>query len=160
MKIRKQTRKKIVKLSLCLALLSFLFLMNNLNSVKAADGAAGSIEVSVDSLTAGTPLTVHCYDLTDGADYLVNHTNDDTGYSFTADGTEWQITIPNIESPSSGNTVTFYLRAQSAGTSLDSTSVVVNEMSDFYPIGLIITIGIVAIILGFVTTMIVKKKFF
>lgn len=127
---------------------SLFFPIATFTQVRAADGTVGSLQANSDFLIAGMPLTLRAYSLTGGADYLLNHTNDDTGYPFTApsDG-DWQITIPNIARPSSGSTVTFYLRQQSAGTEITAVTVTVFNLSDFLVTGLIVTMGVFILVI-------------
>ena len=152
------SRTGIFKLALALALFSMLLLMPNV-SVQGADGAAGSIEVGVTSILEKTPVTVHMYDLTGGADYLVNWTGDNTGHSFTtgANQDEHFITI-TIDKPSASNDVTVYLRAQSAGTTIDSVTLYVSDTTIF-PDDILIDIGItVAVIFVIVAAVMTLKR--
>jgi hypothetical protein len=113
---------------------------------RAADGAAGGISVSTTMIITGLPLSIRAYDLTNNADYKINHTNDDTGISFTAAGTTHDWVYPNVAMPSSGSTVTVYLRAQSAGTTLASASVSVFSLTAFLATGVIISAGVFVLI--------------
>lgn len=125
--------------------------------ISAADGAAGSLVANVDFIVAGMPVTLRAYDLTAGADYNLNHTNDATGYDFVAaaDG-DWQITIPNVVKPSGSSQVSFTLRGQAAGALLSTASVTIFNLQDFLVTGLIVVMG-VFILMIVIIKRVVKK---
>ncbi len=124
--------------------ISFQFF--TVKSVSAADGSAGGVAVSTSLILEGLPLAIEAYDLEDQADYLLNHTNDATGVSFTASGSTFDWAYPNVASPSSGSTIVVTLRAQSAGTLIASASTVVFSITDFLVTAVIISAAVFVLI--------------
>lgn len=97
-------------------------------AVLGADGTTGSIDFDQDSVTEGTLLYIELEGLTAGADYLVNWTTDDTGYSFTTGASQTDMTVPvKVDMPASGSVFVVYLRYQSAGTQIDAVTFIVTE---------------------------------
>lgn len=162
--INKQKHKidsmKIVKLSLLVLALSSLFVAISMNSqvVKCADGTTGTIELSTSSATVGTNVIVHVYGLTADADYLINTTNDASWKSFTPSGTEKQWTYYNIQAPSSGEDVVFYLRYQSAGTIISQDTVQVKALTEQVPISPLIILFVIGFVVTLVSGFIIKKR--
>lgn len=155
------SKKGFFKLALAIAFVGMLFFMSTSGTYIAsgADGAAGSIEIGVTNILEKTPVTIHMYDLTGGADYLVNWTGDNTGHSFTT-GTnqdEHFITV-TIEKPAADHDVTIYLRGQAAGAVVDSITIYVGDTSIF-PDDILIDIGItVAVVFVIVGAVLVLKR--
>ena len=143
------SRKKLALMvlpALCLG----LFLGVAPQVVSGADGATGSIELPVDTVPDGQRIYITLRDLTGGADYKLNWTGDDTGYSFTTGASETTKVFPvKIEDPSSGSMVAIYLRAQSAGTALDTVYVTVESSTDVFDTDIFFdwTIPIILIVL-------------
>lgn len=155
------SKKGIIKLALALAFLGMLFLSASSPTYVAlgADGAAGSIEIGVTNILEKTPVTIHMYDLTGGADYQVNWTGDNTGHSFTtgASQDEHFITV-TIDKPAASHDVTIYLRGQAAGAVVDSLSIYVGDTSIF-PDDILIDIGItVAVVFVIVGAVMALKS--
>ena len=153
------SKKTIVKVAITLGMLGMLFFAMPTASVMGADGAAGSIEVGVTNILEKTPVTIHMYDLTGSADYLVNWTGDNTGHSFTtgANQDEHFITV-TIDKPAADHDVTVYLRGQSAGAVVDSITLYVGDTS-LFPDDIIIDIGItVAVIFVIVAAVMTLKR--
>ena len=120
-------------------------------TAQAADGSSGSLTANVDFLIAGMPITPRAYDLDVGASYMLNSSEDDTGYAITApqDG-DWQITLPNVVATSGSSQVTFYLRAQSAGTLIASATVTVFNLQDFLVTSLIVLMGVFLLVVAII----------
>jgi len=117
------------KYKLAMASMLMLIAFTGMSSAMAADGTTGEIDFDQTSVSEDTMVYVHFKDLTGGADYLVNWTGDDTGYSFTTGSSQDDIYIPiTFSKPASGNAFVLNLRYQSAGTSIDSITVYVTEM--------------------------------
>ena len=110
-----------------MASMMVLLVFTGMNSAMAADGATGEIDFDQTSVSEDTMVYIHFKDLTGGADYLVNWTGDDTGYSFTTGASQDDMYIPiTFAKPSSGNAFVLNLRA-GTGTALDSITVYVTE---------------------------------
>jgi len=156
-KQRVPSRSGIFKLAVGIALFSMLFLAPSL-AAQGADGAAGSIEVGVTNILEKTPVTIHMYDLTGGADYLVNWTGENTGHSFTtgANQDEHFITV-TIDKPSADHDVTVYLRGQSAGAVVDSITLYVSDTS-LFPDDIIIDIGITVAVIFVIVAAVMTLK--
>jgi hypothetical protein len=151
---------KILKVAMLVLVLSSLFfaLSMNTQTVKGADGTTGTIELSTSSATVGTSVIVHVYGLTADADYLINTTNDASWKSFSPSGTEKQWTYYNIQAPSSGEDVVFYLRYQSAGTIISQDTVQVNALTTQVPISPLIILFVIGFVVTLVGGFIVKKR--
>ena len=89
--------------------------------------------------------------VTVGGDYTLNSTENDDGWDFTApqDG-DWQITIPNVVVSGGAAQVTYYLRAQSAGTELASATVTVFNLQDFLVTSLIVLMGVFLLVVAII----------
>lgn len=129
-----------------LLVLTVLALGIPLVPVQAADGAVGAIQISNQIFhVSGSVVSVQMFDLTVSADYLLNWTGDDTGISFTTSSTQTKFTHTFVLT-SSSSTVTFFLRAQSAGTTIDQVQATVVSLNSFLSTGLIISAGIFILI--------------
>ena len=138
-------------LTLPLILFGASFLPMNLvfvsiTQVRGADGAVGSVSVSTTMVLEGLPVAIEAWDLTNDAAYHINHTNDDTGVTFTASGTTYDWVYANVASPSSGSTITVYLRAGAAGTEINTATFTVFAITDFLVTAVIISAGIFVLI--------------
>ena len=126
------------------------------------DGALGALEVGVTSILEKTPVTIHMFDLTPGADYKVNWTGDATGHTFTTGSQQDEhfITI-NIDKPAASHDVTVYLIGAAAGNdsnAIDSLTLYVSDTS-LFPDDIIIDIGItVAVIFVIVAAVLTLKN--
>lgn len=116
------------KYKFAMASLMVLLAFTGMSQAMAADGTTGEIDFDQTSVSEDTMVYVHFKDLTGGADYMVNWTGDDTGYSWTTGSSQDDIYIPiTFSKPSSGNAFVLTLRYQSAGTAIDSITVYVTE---------------------------------
>jgi ABC-type Fe3+-siderophore transport system permease subunit len=127
--------------------------------VMGADGANGNIEDNIGNAVDGERVYVHCYNLDVSADYLLNHTGDDTGVSFTTGAAQTEIYVPiTLEKDATSEVYAIYLRAQSAGTALDQVTIFVSDPEDLTQEDLFMDLAIpimimaifAAIALGFV----------
>ena len=144
LKLKRKQRSK-VSISAFL-LLSLVMLGVSFVPARAADGAVGSIQVSNQIFhVSGSVVAVQMFDLTVSADYLLNWTGDDTGISFTTSSTQSKFTH-TFTLTSTATSVTFFLRAQSAGTIIDQVQITVVSLSSFLSTGLIISAGIFVLI--------------
>jgi len=153
------SRSGVFKLALTLGMLGMLFMAMPAAQIQGADGTAGNIEVGVTNILEKTPVTIHMYDLSSGADFKVNWTGNDDGHSFTtgANQDEHFITV-TIDKPSANHDVTVYLWPQSTGTALDSITLYVSDTS-LFPDDIIIDIGItVAVIFVIVAAVMTLKR--
>lgn len=113
------------------ALIALSLLMFTVGTGLAADGATGSVDLDQTSMADNTLVFVHFEDLTVSADYLVNWTGDDTGFSFTTGANQDDIYIPiKFEKPAGSNAFIVHLRA-GTGTAIDSVTVYVTEATTF-----------------------------
>ena len=168
-KQRIPSKKGIFKLAigfsfLLLLLIPTMGVSGSVATVEAvgADGAIGSLEVGVTSILEKTPVTIHMFDLTPGADYKVNWTGDATGHTFTTGSQQDEhfITI-NIDKPAASHDVTVYLIGAAAGNdsnAIDSLTLYVSDTS-LFPDDIIIDIGItVAVIFVIVAAVLTLKN--
>lgn len=133
--------------ALSIAILSLaLFGLPLLNTARAADGAAGNLQVSAQIFhVSGSVISVSMWNLDVSGDYLLNWTGDDTGISFTTSATQSTFSHTFVLT-STAATAVFYLRAQSAGTVIDQVQVTIVDLADFLATGLIISAGIFILI--------------
>ena len=129
---------------------TLLFLTLNTGYVAlGADGTTGSIEDNFGSLVDGQRIYVHCYSLTVSADYLVNHTGDDTGASFSTGSTQTEAYVPIVlDKAVSTEVYVIYLRSQSAGTVIDSVTIFVSDPDDITNEDLFMDLAIPVMIMG------------
>ena len=133
------------------------------STVSGADGANGNIEDNIGNAVDGERVYVHCYNLDVSADYLLNHTGDDTGLSFTTGASQTEIYVPIQLSKSATTEVySIYLRAQSAGTALDQITIFVSDPEDLTQedlfMDLAIPIMIMAIFAGIALGFVGKRR--
>jgi hypothetical protein len=140
-----------LKVGFVFSIMFFSFFMFPLVTSQAADGSNGALTGNVDFLIAGMPVTLRAYDLDVGADYNLNSSEDATGYDFTApqDG-DWQITLPNVVASGGASQVTFYLKAQSAGTVIATATVTVFNLQDFLVTSLIVLMGVFLLVVAII----------
>lgn len=128
----------------------------------SADGAIGSIEVGVTNILEKTPVTIHMFDLTGGADYKVNWTGDATGHTFTtASAQDEHFITVNINKPTASHDVTVYLMGAAAGNATNFIDAITLYVSDttLFPDDIIIDIGVtVAVIFVIVAAVMVLKR--
>ena len=149
-------RKRLIAVPILLAIFS-LFLFAPTPHALAADGSAGSISVSSNSILDGQIVTIWCYDLTASGDYHVNWTGENTGLTFTATaGDDDYVVDIGVDKPSASSSVTIYLRAGSAGTEIAKVTVTVQDLSTYLNTGLIIGAGVV-IMMAVIIYAIVKR---
>lgn len=153
-------RKSKAAFAFMIAISLMLMLMaGNTPQAQGADGSTGTLEIGVTNILDSTPITIRMYDLTSSADFQLNWTGENTGHSFTTGSqqTEHYVTV-NIDKPSATHDVTIYLRAQSAGTVLDSLTVYVSDTSIF-PDDILIDIGVtVAVVFVIVAAVMILKR--
>lgn len=132
--------------------------------VSGADGTTGTVDLDMTSVSEDTIIWVHIEGLTSSADYLVNWTDDNTGYSYTTGSsqTDYYVQI-KFAMPSSGTAFTVYLRYQSAGTLIDSVQVRITDPATILDEDAFLTIAIpiivITVIVSIVVGLTVKKKF-
>jgi ABC-type Fe3+-siderophore transport system permease subunit len=128
-------------------------------TVRGADGSNGNIEDNIGNAVDGERVYVHCYNLDVSSDYLLNHTGDDTGVSFTTGAAQTEIYVPiTLDKSATSEVYVIYLRAQSAGTALDTVTIFVSDPEDLTQEDLFMDLAIpimimaifAAIALGFV----------
>ncbi len=141
------TQKKKMRLSItALALLTIALFGLPLVAVQAADGANGNISQSSQIFhVSGSVVSVSMFNLDVASDYMLNWTGDDTGISFTTSATQTTF-LHTFSLTSTASTVTFFLRAQSAGTVIDQVQATVVNINDFLATSLIISAGIFVLI--------------
>ena len=136
----------------------FMFLMftSPVSQTLGAAGTTGSIEIGTTSAFDGAIVAVRCYGLEVSADYTVNHTGDDTGFSFTTGASQVEFTVYlTIDKPAASETVYINLFG-SAATFLDTVTLQVKDDSlipDSFLITLGITLLVLFLIVGIVTRM-------
>ncbi len=142
---QKLSRSKIT--GLFALLLGFTLMALPLSTVKAVDGTVGSVQASAQIFhVSGSPISINMFELTVSADYLLNWTGDATGISFTTSSVQTKFSHTFVLTSSAAQ-VTFVLRQQSAGTSIDSVQVTIVNLTDFLSTGLIISAGIFILII-------------
>ena len=141
---RIQKNKNQITFALAMALIIFAV---PLSAVYAADGSTGNIQASAQIFhVSGSPISISMWNLGVSSDYHLNWTGENTGISFTTSATQTKYSHTFVLT-STSSTVTFYLRAQSAGTVIDQTQVSVVDLADFLSTGLIISAGIFVLII-------------
>jgi len=119
-------KKQMLKVSVFLFVLFGLFIMVPA-SVLAADGTTGAIDFDQTSVSEDTLVYVHFKDLTGGADYNINSSDDATGYSFTTGSNQDDVYVPiTFSKPSGSNAFKIWLN-QGNGTGIDELTVFVTE---------------------------------
>jgi len=122
--------------------------------IQAADGSAGSMEIGATSAFDGAIVAVRCYGLTVSADFVVNHTSDLTGFSFTTGASQTEFTVYlTIDKPADSETVYVWLYGDAL---LDTQTLQVKDDSmipDEFLISLGITLLVLFIIVGIVKRM-------
>lgn len=142
---QKSKRRTQVTLS-ALLVLTVLAIGVPLVPTRAADGAAGSVQVSNQIFhVSGSVIAVQMFDLTVSADYLLNWTGDATGIGFTTSSTQTKFTHTFVLT-STATQVTFTLRGEAAGALIDQVDVTVVSLNSFLSTGLIISAGIFILI--------------
>lgn len=130
------------------------FLLAPISAANAADGTTGTIDLDQTSVTDGTTIYVHFEGLTASADYLVNWTGDNTGFSWTCGASQDDIYIPiKFEKPAGSNAFLIYLRYQSAGTMIDTVTVHVNEADTILDTTAFLAIVIPLLIFAIIVTI-------
>lgn len=126
-----------------------VLLLGSTPIAQSADGSAGSISVSANSILDGEVISVWAYDLTASGDYHLNWTGDNTGITFTAgsSGGDYVVDIA-LSKPAAASSVTVYLRAGSAGTEIAKVTVTVQSISTFLNTALIIGAGVALLMAG------------
>jgi len=138
-----------------ISVLIMMFAMPVMASL-ATDGSSGNLDLGVTEAYDKQRIYIKAYNLDVSSDYLINSTGDNTGYSFTTGASQDSITIPWTISKASGtNVYTVYLRAQSAGTVIDSVTIYVSDVEDSVNEDLFMSIAIpilvFVILIGIVT---------
>jgi ABC-type Fe3+-siderophore transport system permease subunit len=127
--------------------------------VSGADGSNGNVENNIGNAVDGERVYVHCYNLDVSSDYLLNHTGDATGVSFTTGASQVEIYVPiSLEKSATTEVYEIVLRAQSAGTAIDTITIFVSDPEDLTQEDLFMDLAIpimimaifAAIALGFV----------
>ena len=141
---KKPKAKYQVATLLCLAMA--LFGLPLLSPAAAADGANGYIQSSAQIFhISGGVISISMWNLDPSSDYHLNWTGENTGVTFTTAATQTTYTYTFALS-STSTAVVFYLRAGTAGTTIDSVQVTVFDISAFLATGLIISAGIFVLI--------------
>ena len=125
-----------------------------------ADGANGNIEDNIGNAVDGQRVYVHCYNLDVNSDYLLNHTGDSTGISWTTGASQTEIYVP-LSLAKSATTEVYVLElwpGSGTGNFLDQVTIFVSDPEDLTQEDLFMDLAIpimimaifAAIALGFV----------
>lgn len=126
---------------------------------KAADGSNGYLDIGINTIMDGQPLTIRCYNLDATSDYTLDFTSgcaDQVNFT-TADNQDEFIHITAIQKPT-GATCTITIESQSDGTALDTVMVTFYELDDVLPTNPLITIGIAVLLVAIVVSVVVGVR--
>lgn len=143
-----------------IVVISFVVLGLTFGSVitaNAAVGTTGKLEIGSTSAFDGAIVAVNCYDLEVSADYKINATGDDTGFSFTTGSSQTSYVVYlTVSKPSGSESVYVYLWGNETTTALDTYTLQVKDESiipDEFLIALGITLLVLFLIIGIVKRM-------
>lgn len=126
-------------------------------TTNAAVGTTGKLEIGSTSAFDGAIVAVNCYDLEVSADYKVNSTGDDTGFSFTTGSSQSSYVVYlNVYKPSASEAVYVFLWGNQSEAALDTYTLQVKDESiipDEFLIALGITLLVLFLIIGIVKRM-------
>lgn len=161
-----------IKLSIVLMILTMLFQLSpagNPEIAMGADGTTGSITPGLFNAQYDTPITTLMEALTVSADYGVSYGDGSGGtlasiFNFTTGSTQTTMTFTtsfDTTESSSGDIVTIALFSQTDANSvsalanaLDYVEVLMTDLSDVFPTGFFIQLGVALIIVLIVAAII------